>query len=486
MIKIKSYGSLLLLSVVLLAACSKKQIQPKMLDGNEEITEKVSKDIILISNAQELQAIKNNLSGNYIQTADIDLAELGVDFEPIVTSLAAFVGTYNGNNKTIKNLNINKADQDTVGLFRFTNEPAKLENMILVNVNVTGRNIVGGLIGYAANPNISDIQIIGTSTVNGSGSNIGGLIGRTVSAKIEVPTITRVRSNANVFAASIEGGGNVGGLIGYSAVTNISYSSATGNVTMKGNANSVSMGGLVGNFSGISLNIIPTISYSHATGDVGGNAFDIRTTQIGGLVGATSSYIQIYNSYATGNVQGQGYVGGLVGNIRSTYTTGNKSIVSQSYATGNVTGKTNYLGGLIGCTLDVKVEYCYSEKGSVISLYSSSLSSAIGGLIGRLDVNSDVTQSYATGNVQGFRNTGPFFGEKFSSRVSITNNFIGEQTVTINNVSVTPSPVPGITKLTKNQLNPQVFEAANWDFTIWNRITQFGVWPKLQRTGGTY
>ena len=39
MIKIKSYGSLLLLSVVLLAACSKKQIKPKMLDGNEEITE---------------------------------------------------------------------------------------------------------------------------------------------------------------------------------------------------------------------------------------------------------------------------------------------------------------------------------------------------------------------------------------------------------------------------------------------------------------
>ena len=74
MINIKSYGSMLLLSVVLLAACSKKQIKPKNADVNSQEDRSFQADRCesvynIVKNVQDLLDIKKDLSACYWQTA---------------------------------------------------------------------------------------------------------------------------------------------------------------------------------------------------------------------------------------------------------------------------------------------------------------------------------------------------------------------------------------------------------------------------------
>ena len=110
MIKIKSYGPMLLLSVVLLAACSKQQIKPKSSDLNSEdvpSSRAVPAGYIEVKNVQDLLNVKNNLAGKYFQTADINLIEIA-NFEPIGDRLNPFTGVYNGNKFFIQNLKIDQ------------------------------------------------------------------------------------------------------------------------------------------------------------------------------------------------------------------------------------------------------------------------------------------------------------------------------------------------------------------------------------------
>ncbi len=102
-------------------------------------------------------------------------------------------------------------------------------------------------------------------------------------------------------------------------------------------ASGIRAGGLVGYLFGKS-----SIDHSFATGNVTGTG-----SAVGGLVGEYDTNNQagtsITDAYATGSVQGNANVGGLVG-TKSTKTGG--SIVD-SYATGAVSGASK-LGGLVG------------------------------------------------------------------------------------------------------------------------------------------
>jgi len=91
------------------------------------------------------------------------------------------------------------------------------------------------------------------------------------------------------------------------------------------------VGGLVGFSAG-------AVSNSYSSGSVTGNMY------VGGLMGANWD-VTMSNSYSTGNVTGTLGVGGLMGaNWDGT--------VSKSYSTGNVTGN-EYVGGLVGQDMGV-------------------------------------------------------------------------------------------------------------------------------------
>lgn len=238
----------------------------------------------------------------------------GLGWEPIGTSGSGFFGTFDGNGKTITGLYINRSGISDIGLFGFTNVEAIIKDLGLDNINIDAHEVIGGLVGR----NHGTIQDSST-TGNISGANyvVSGLVGWNYG------TITNSSSSAVV-----SGGGVVGGLVGRNDGTIIT-SYATGDVNGQWDC----VGGLVAfNNGGI-------IEGSYATGNVTSLTYD----SIGGLVGGIylSSTSQVTNSYATGDVSGPEYVGGLVGYISA----GN--IITNCYATGAVTGDDD-VGGLVG------------------------------------------------------------------------------------------------------------------------------------------
>ena len=125
-----------------------------------------------------------------------------------------------------------------------------------------------------------------------------------------------------------------------------------------------------------------SINNSYATVSVNSNG-----NNIGGLVGENRGGSSINNSYATGSVTGNDNVGGFVG-----YNTGSDSSITNSYATGSVTGNDN-VGGLVA-----------DNRGSVSSSYwdkeSTGQDSTNGGGTG-LTTN-QMQGSSATSNMSAF------------------------------------------------------------------------------------
>ena len=73
---------------------------------------------------------------------------------PIGTNTAVFSGTFDGNNKTLSGININKAG-DYVGLFGYTSG-ATIQKLT-ISGSVKGSKYVGGVVGYALNTTIYNV-----------------------------------------------------------------------------------------------------------------------------------------------------------------------------------------------------------------------------------------------------------------------------------------------------------------------------------------
>jgi len=185
--------------------------------------------------------------------------------------------------------------------------------------SVAGEGRIGGLVGGSYAGEISNCN--STASVIG-GDSVGGLAGTSGSTIIQCCA-----------TGSVSGNRSLGGLVGYNNGP-IVKCYATGSV--KGNN---SAGGLVGNNS-------DTISDCYSTGNVSG-----LNNCVGGLVGNNSwDGAAIYNSYATGNIEGTNYVGGLAGY--------NRNIISKCYSTGNVSGIDD-TGGLVGDNSGGSINVCF-------------------------------------------------------------------------------------------------------------------------------
>ena len=248
-------------------------------------------DPFLISSAEGLQSINNNLVASYKLIDDIDCSSIS-DWKTIGDSKYTFTGTLDGDNYTISNVNI---DSEENGIALFANNKGEIRNIVATNFDIKGKDNVAGIVaineGILENVSIENSEIIGND-------NVGGLIGENRT------DVMNCSSNA-----TIEGRNSVGGLIGLHTKGNISqvYSDAD----IKGNSN---VGGLVGNVTG---NINISESYSVGSIDATGN-------NIGGIVGriyknmGTESYIS--NVFTTSSVKGNKWVSAAFGYISSAYT----------------------------------------------------------------------------------------------------------------------------------------------------------------------
>ena len=292
----------------------------------------------------------------------------------------SFNAAFEGNNHAITNLFIKRTglnSPEVIGLFGHLSH--SVSRLRLVNVDVTGEQIVGGLTG-SASAIITSVYV--TGRVSADEDVAGGLAGYSAG------DISNSYSSADV-----SGRWNAGGLVGSNGGS-ITSSYATGSVSAEGDA-----GGLVaqndgsitssyatgrvsaedehsGNSAGLVARNSGPIMFSYATGRVSGRL-------AGGLVGY-NPHGHITSSYATGNVSGASYTGGLVA-----LTEGNMTIAA-SYATGNVSGRI--AGGFIGHD---------RGGGSVVASYATgrvSSGGTAGGFIG-LTHGSSITFTYSTGSV---------------------------------------------------------------------------------------
>ncbi len=265
----------------------------------------------------DLQGIYNGgiaIIGSYVLGADIDASvtstwNTGSGFLPIALNSdltgSNFTGVFDGLGHTISHLFINRTATNDVGLFRYLNA-AKVQNLGLTDVNMTGGTYVGAVAGLYQN-----------------------------SAQVSTSMINNIFTTGQVTATSVTGyaGGMVGYMQNFGKITN-SYSQATISAPS-------TVGGLVGAVDGQSI-----VSTSYATGNVSATA--ATAINAGGLVGLIGGST-ITDNYALGNVSGYQKVGGLIG-VVVVSATGNTTL-ARNYASGAVTGnasKAFSIAGVIG------------------------------------------------------------------------------------------------------------------------------------------
>ena len=206
----------------------------------------------------------------------------------------------------------------------------------------------------------------------------------------------------NVTVTGSKDSGNVGGLVAnITGSANITNSYVSGVVS--GSGNNITIGGLLGSLNGT------TITNSHFSGMVSGG------NNTGGLVGFQFNG-NITNSFATGSVSGLINVGGLVGDQL-------RGIISKSYTTNEVLGNGgNYylLGGLVGKQeLGSSITNSYAI-GAVTAIESFN-SVFVGGLVG--EQSGSISKSFATGAVSGkssdfYSNVGGLVGKILEGNIS--------------------------------------------------------------------
>src|SRR5262245_17090646 len=112
----------------------------------------------LIANVDQLQNMSLALDAHFVLVADIDASATqswhsGQGFEPI----GIFTGTLDGQNHAITSLFINRTNGVPVGLFGYVAAPAKIRNVRLDHVSVTGGwGPAGGLAGVSLSVSISN------------------------------------------------------------------------------------------------------------------------------------------------------------------------------------------------------------------------------------------------------------------------------------------------------------------------------------------
>ena len=232
-----------------------------------------------------------------------------VSWEPIGNTTNKYMGTFDGNNKTITNLYIN-ANQEYSGLFGYTYRSA-IKNLTFVNANVTNTNsFTGILVGYGYGGTYQNIMTSTSCEVNG-GDGTGGIAGK-------------LAGNAYncVNYATVQGKEQVGGLFSsYDSSKSITACANYGKVT----ASSQWVGGLVGYFNS------GTIQDCANYGDVKG------TNHVAGLAGYVSSG-KIQNVFSYGNVSATNstqYIGMAFGFSNSGATEGMVTYYSGAKLTAN-------------------------------------------------------------------------------------------------------------------------------------------------------
>jgi hypothetical protein len=238
---------------------------------------------IPIATVEELFAVTNNLTTNYVLTADIDLD--GAAWTPVGQS-TAFTGEFYGRNHAISNYIVTTTAQNA-GLF------GKIGGGRVSGVraygSVTGSNsYVGGFAGkIESNSMVDGCSFEGT--VESSSTYVGGFVGQTYNS----PGILRCCASGTVAKTDTStGSAYIGGFVGQHAAGWISDSYALSSVN-------AGKAGYAGGFAGYVGSASSTrIATSYCSAGIVTNSFSYIGA-FGGNVSAGSVTNSYYNSGAT-------------------------------------------------------------------------------------------------------------------------------------------------------------------------------------------
>lgn len=184
-------------------------------------------------------------------------------------------GVLNGGNHVIKGLYINSPEKYSVGLIGWNSSLFAVNNLGLLDVDITGHSNVGGLIGTASGVDVRIGKVGVTGQVSGVG-NVGGVIGYYSTPSGEI--------HESYSHANVKGNSNVGGFAGY-LNRGVWGSYSSGNVSGQNN-----VGGFVGYIDGGGF------VYCYSRGNILG-----KPQIAGGFVGYSKNS-RFQDCYSTGTI----------------------------------------------------------------------------------------------------------------------------------------------------------------------------------------
>ncbi len=185
----------------------------------------------VITTAEQLMAVNDNLSSSFILGVDLDMSKVS-NFSPIGSEETPFTGTFNGNGHVISNLSVSGNTVD-VGFFGYT-KGATISKLGLKNVNFSnsgssGYFFVGGIASAIENTRIENCFVEGTvSCFSGDNgySRAGGIAAYAVKSNI-----INCYSNSTVYASGYDMNTMVGGLVAWMDDSLIDMCYVAGEVT---------------------------------------------------------------------------------------------------------------------------------------------------------------------------------------------------------------------------------------------------------------
>lgn len=415
---------------------------------------------------------------HFIQTADIDATDTqnwngGEGFSPIgISEEFLFSGTYDGQDYTINGLYIDHSTSDYQALFGYAADMT-IENLSVINVNVSGNDYVGGLVGLVEYNNVlgatidncyvsgsveGNIKVGGLvgyydfgsiisncySTCNITGNNkVGGLVGGIGSCDIAIHCATISNSYYNYEIVLINGENiiTIGALdnekfqiwINNGLELNIdNYLTSNGDDYLISSFQDFRQLLAFGQFPDYSFLLTSNIDLSdeddfyipYFACEFNGNGLVVDNLNISmhsfsylGLFGYTNEASLEDIEVTNADVNGDDYIGCLTG-----YNCGS---ISNCNSSGNVSGN-NYVGGLAG--------YSTFSLSSCSSIGNVDGNEKVGGLVGYF--GGSMHNCYSNVDVCGYSNVGGLAGSTGGSYVAghvnncySTGNVVGEDTI---------------------------------------------------------
>lgn len=268
---------------------------------------------IEIYTIQDLDNMRNFMHGHYKLMTDLDFnadasyaqvegweaykvtLTTGEGFEPIGNTVNKFRGLFDGDGHKISNLYINRPSMENVGLFGEYYTAGNISKLALLNVNITGNNNTGSLVGKCSGNLFS---CYANGIVQGA-NYVGGLAGLINSVNSPGGSVQNCYS-----LVSVSGTNYAAGLIGWNYYGDIQNSYASGSVSSASNP-----GGLIGRANG------GTVIDSYWNTETSG-----QSSSVGGIGKTTTQMTHPYadNTYSSwnfiniwaddaGNTQNNGY-----------------------------------------------------------------------------------------------------------------------------------------------------------------------------------